>query len=353
MRRLALVLVLSMGAAGCASAGSTDKTGERTVVLRVVNFDSLDPNGQSPAPTVFLRQLIDLSGGRVKVDVTNQFEDGQPTAETDEIAAVKSGEYDLAWPSTRAFGAAGITSLQALEVPLLITSLDAERALVTAPVADDLLTTLHGHGIVGLGLTVGPLRRPMATKPLLSVADWKDTRFRYFNATVQDAFLKALGAKPVNVSYDFPSLVGAGELDGIESDVAQYDENGLGDLLSHVTRNVVLWARMSVFIMNAGTFDRLSSTQRGWVMAAARAAVKASMDYNYDEATPAAAMCRDGVRFHDASAAALRELQVAVHPVVDRIAADQVSGPLLAGVRSALAGHPGIDLPDIPTGCLR
>ena len=64
-------------------------------------------------------------------------------------------------------------------------------------------------------------------------------------------------------------------------------------------------------------------------------------------------MCKAGNSFHDASASDLVELKAAVQPVVDKIAADPVSGPLLGKLESVLADHIGTDVPDLPATCVR
>lgn len=355
MRRtvvFALTLVLAL-VAGCAKPGSSDKTGVTTKVLRIVNFDNLNPNLQNPAAKVFLEQVVALSGGQLKVAVDSNFQEGNPSAESNEITALVDGKYDLAWPSTRAFSAAGITSLQALEAPLLITSVKAQRALVASQVASELLATLRTQGLVGLGLAVGPLRRPMAAKPLVTLADWNGVRFRTYNSPIQSAAVEALGGTPVSASFDFPDLVNAGKLDGVELDIAQYDEIGLLDLLPNTTRNVALWAKIFVFSMNAASYDGLTRQQQQWVEQAAQSAVQASIDFQYDETTPALSMCKAGNSFHDASASDLVELKAAVQPVVDKIAADPVSGPLLGKLESVLADHIATDVPDLPATCVR
>ena len=112
-----------------------------------------------------------MSGGLIKVDMTLGFDDGAADAETKLVQAIASGDVDGGWPSTRAFANAGIRGLEAVEAPLTISSYAASKALVSGPVARDLLAQLDGSGIKGLALAVGPLRRPFAAQaPLLGGA---------------------------------------------------------------------------------------------------------------------------------------------------------------------------------------
>jgi TRAP-type C4-dicarboxylate transport system substrate-binding protein len=349
---VALIWLLAV-AGGCGAQPTGDKTGVTTKVLRVVNFDAINPNGQSPAAGVFLKELVALSGGQLKVNVVAHYENGSPTAETDEIRAVASGEFDLSWPSTRAFDAAGIGTLRPLETPFLLTSVEAVSALVTSSTATDLLSTLREDGLIGLGLAVGPLRRPMATRRLVTVSDWHGVTFRSYNSAIQTATIEALGGTGTTASYNFPNLVSNGELDGVELDTAQYVVNGYGDLLPHVTRNVVLWPKIFVFVMNAETYDHLSPQQQEWVRQAAQKAVEASVAFPYDETTPAEHMCAEGVTFHDASAGDRAALQHAAQKVIDQIANDPVNGPVLRAVQAIAAEHSGVDIPTVPEGCLR
>jgi hypothetical protein len=57
------------------------------------------------------------------------------------------------------------------------------------------------------------------------------------------------------------------------------------------------------------------------------------------------------VRFTDASPAQLTALGSQVAPVLDKLAADPVTGPVLQQIRQAVATHPGIDAPDVPAAC--
>lgn len=337
---LAVAVATALGTVGCQASG-VDKAGAQTTVLRLATVDPINDNGQSFAPQAFIDNLKAVSGGKLKVQVSTDYGQGNVKAESSLVKAIAAGDVDGGWPSTRSFAAAGIPGLSAVEAPMTITSYAAERALVSGPVAKKLLATLDGSGVVGLGLTVGALRRPFAAKAaLLGVEDWQGVRFRYFDSPVQSEAITALGATPVNASLDWVDLVLAGKLRGAEFDVAQYSESGLRLEAGNVTSNVVLWPKMFVLSLSRKRFDSLTKQQQGWVREAAGKAVRASVDATYDENGLAKQLCAGGVHFRPATPAQLAGLRTALQPVVARLAADPTDGPLLRQILAIAAQHP-------------
>jgi TRAP-type C4-dicarboxylate transport system substrate-binding protein len=352
--RWAVVTAGALLLTACNSRASSvaDKAGGSTIVLKLATIDEVNGNGQSFGPQAFVDQLSKVSGGRLRVDVTRNYGDGAPDSEVRLVQAIVSGAIDGGWPSTRAFANAGIKGLQAVEAPLTLTSYGAEKALVTSPIAQDILGRLKGSGVAGLGLTVGPLRRPFAGgDPLLDPSDWKGIRFRTFNSPVQDAFVKALGATPVQQGFDWSDAVADGSLRGAEFDIAQYAQNGQTVEAGMVTANVVLWPKVFVLSLSQKRYDSLTEEQRGWVRTAAEKATQASVDANYDETTIARKLCNAGARFIDASAAQVAALKTSVAPVIDTLARDPVEGPLLASIQKFAEGHSKADVPDVPVSC--
>ena len=194
-----------------------------------------------------MSSLGKVSGGRIKVELKTEYGDGAAEAESNVVKAIASGELDGGWPSTRAFASGGIEGLEVVEAPMTITSYAAEKALVSGPVADKVLARLDGSGVVGLGLAVGPLRRPFAARtPLLGPEDWKGARFRVYNSPVQADAVRALGGTPANLGFGWIDEVRAGRLRGAEFDIAQYAKNGNSTEAGHVTANVVLWPKVFV-----------------------------------------------------------------------------------------------------------
>ena len=153
---------------------------------------------------------------------------GAPTADADLIKAIADGKLDGGWVGTRGFGAAGIHGLEAFEAPMVITTYAAEKALVSSDVATQALASLDRSGVVGLGLTVGPLRRPFAAKSALAgPEDWKGISFRTYNSEIQSDAIQALDAVPVNMGSSWTDEVRAGRLRGAEFHLAQYQQAGL------------------------------------------------------------------------------------------------------------------------------
>jgi TRAP-type C4-dicarboxylate transport system substrate-binding protein len=338
--------------AACGSSGVADKVGGDTVVLRLATIDAVNGNGQSYGPEAFVNALDEVSGGRIKVEIQEGFGEGAADAESKEVEAIAAGSVDGGWPSVRAFADAGISGLEPVEAPMTLASYDAERALVSGPVADQVLARLDGTGVVGLGLTVGPLRRPFsAAAPLLGPDDWVGIRFRVFNSPTQTAAVEALGATPVNAGGAWIDEFAAGNLNAIEFDIAQYAANGLTTEVGNVTSNVVLWPKVFVLSISQERFDALSEQHQEWVREAAAQAVQASVDATYDEDTPARQLCDDGTRFVEASPDQLAALDEALAPVIDELAADPISGPLLSSIQAIAAEHPEPDVPDVPETC--
>jgi TRAP-type C4-dicarboxylate transport system substrate-binding protein len=349
---LAVAAAVCLTIAACQSGAVSDKSGGGVRTLRLAVIDNLNPNGQTVAPGAFVRSLLRLSGGRLKATIKTGYGNGAATAETDLVKAIADGTLDAGLPSTRAFGRAGMHGLEASETPFLITSYAAEKAIVSGPAGQALLHTLDSTKVIGLGVAVGPLRRPFATKaPLTAPAAWRGTTVRSFNSDTQDATIRALGGVPVNASYYFPDLIQAGKLSAVETDIPQYTLNEYGTLTPMAARNVVLWPKMLLLAFNREKFNALSRQQQNWVRQAAAEATKKSVDFSYDETAPARALCDQGVRFTDASPAQLTALHSRVAPVLDKLAADPVTGPVLQQIQQAVATHPGIDAPDVPGAC--
>lgn len=333
---------------GCQVGESRDKVGNRTRILRLATIDAVNETGIAHGPQEFVEALEDVSGGRLRVEVDRTtFGGGGADAESRLVAAIASGDVDGGLPATRAFAAAGVSGLESVEAPLVLTSYDAVRELVDSPTATTLLERLDGSGVTGLALAVGSLRRPFGASPLLGPEDWEGARFRSYNSRVQDAAIAAWGGTPVHVGFEWTRQVAEGRLEGIEFDVAQYYANGATVEVGDLTGNVVLWPKVFVLSLGEALYDDLTPQERSWVDEAADRARRASVTGPYDEARIVELLCRDGMEVHLASPRQVSDLREAITPVLDDLADD----PVLAELRAIARRHPEVDSFD-PATCV-
>jgi TRAP-type C4-dicarboxylate transport system substrate-binding protein len=313
-------------ATACSGAGvAGDKAGGDTVVLRMATIDGVPTEGAAAsAPEAFAEALPEVSGGRLRVDLLHSYGAGRPEAESDLVEALARGtDLDGGWPATRAFAAAGIDGLGAVEAPMVITSYEAAKELVAGPAGEQVLAALHGSGVKGLSLGLGPLRRPFAGgAPLIGPEDWSGEVIRVFNSPVQAATVTALGGRPENASFTWLDQVKEGSIRG-----AEYDVNSTLGAGMHVTSNVVLWPKVFVFSLSQKRYDALTTQQRTWVTLAAEEATRATMRTAYDSRASVDRLCALGARFSPANSEQVAALRDRVEVVVDALAADPQTRP--------------------------
>jgi TRAP-type C4-dicarboxylate transport system substrate-binding protein len=355
-RSISAITLLALGVTlgGCGGGvppAVADKAGSQTLVLHVATNDGTHQQDLPPGPKEFVDGLEAVSGGRIQVDYSLNYQGNLADSETKLVQAMVSGDLDAAFPSVRAFANAGIRGLEAVEAPMTLTNYAAVKELVSGSAGADILAQLHGTGVVGLGLAVGPLRRPFAAKgPLLAPEDWRGMPFRSFNSPVQDATIRALGGNPVEAA-DWIDDLASGQLRGAEFDIRQYAANGYTTEAPYVTANVVLWPKVFVLSLSQKRWDAMTDQQRTWVQEAATAGAKAATDDFYNETPVANTLCDAGVSFVNASASQLAALHAAVAPVIGSLASDPVTSALLAKVQAIAALHSGTDVPNVPARC--
>ena len=153
-RCFALLALATLAACGGTSAPSTSGTATAPAdVLKLTLGNADGPDDTGAAEVVHFAEVVDaLSGGSVQI--VPIWHAGDPQPDVDQVVAgkVMTGELDLGLVPTRAWQSLGVSSLRALDVPLLVTSTDQLAAVVVDPMADDLMAGLEKVGISGLAV---------------------------------------------------------------------------------------------------------------------------------------------------------------------------------------------------------
>jgi TRAP-type C4-dicarboxylate transport system substrate-binding protein len=302
---LALVLL-----AGCAGSGA-DKAGGRSA-RKVVVLTLADPFGDTQELDGFAMEVNRLSGGTMRIDVKIGWRYGQVTYENGLIGDVRAGKADLGVAGSRAWDSVGVTSLRALNAPLLIDSYALQDRVVRSPLIAPMLKGLEPLGLVGLGVLPGPLRRPFGVlRPLRGPSDYSGLRIGVQQSRIGSATLRVLGATPVW----FPVAAPIAGLDAIEQHITaipQYER-----VVKYLTTNVVLWPRPLVVFASRSAFGRLTPAQQRILREAVADDYPAETKFvSETEQTETANLCRSGLlRFVTASRADRVALRRTVQPI--------------------------------------
>jgi TRAP-type C4-dicarboxylate transport system substrate-binding protein len=299
----------------------------------------------------FIADIDHTSASSVIVEINYDWLDAhdQNDVEQQIVDAVAAGELDLGLVGTRAFNELGLTSFDALTAPFLIDTFSLQEAVLNSDIPAEMLQTVDGLGVVGLAVTAGPLRRPLATEaPLLRPDDYAGLTIHTFRSPTNAATVTALGANHTDVW-------GAERDNGIDDGSIDATENGLQWVVNngrttYATLNTALWPATAVLIANPDTLSALSPAQLDALRATARESFATSTQLASADAELISEVCATGKRFAEASADDLAALRDAVQPVYDTLAEDPITASYLDQI-DALASTSPPDTLTIPEAC--
>jgi TRAP-type C4-dicarboxylate transport system substrate-binding protein len=348
-----LVLASAM-ASGCTGppAGANKAGGQPdgAVVLRMAStpFDLSDV----PPVEEFVRRVASLSGGAIRINVTNQLGDYAPDAEAQVVRAVASGSFDLGWAGSRVFDSMGVSNFQALSAPMLIDSYPLENSVLEGAMPGQMLDSLKGVGVTGLGVLGDGIRLPIGVRPLLTPAAWRGISFGTYRSDVQEQAIRALGATPVVAFGPFRSHdLDSGAIEGFELDVRRYASMGLEGKALFVAANVALWPEFDVLFANPARLSSLTDEQRGWLEQAAGDAAKDSVGLAGDDSTYVRQACAAGSTFVNATSANLAALRRSFSVVYLTMERDPQTKSFILQIRRLRRSTPPGPALTIPAGC--
>jgi TRAP-type C4-dicarboxylate transport system substrate-binding protein len=341
LRTLAAASFVAAAVAGC-STGPVDKGGGSGGIL-TLSLASPESPGRPGSQQVdhFTDAVQSLSEGRIRIEVT--WDVGNGEASWDQVTAqqVIDGDSDLGFIPARAWDTFGVTTLQALQAPFLVTSDAALDAVVSDPVAGDMLAGLEEIGVTGLGLFPEGLRHPASfAAPLLEPADFAGVGIRTPRSELAWEVLQALGARPLDVSGDEEEvLFDNGELGGAETSAAYLPSLPRPGVM---TANLTPYAKANVLAANTERLAELTDDERDVLRQAVEDTLAHSIDTRTSDAEDLATLCDQGLEVVLATADQQSAMTVATRPVRDRLAADTTTGPFLARITAIVeaAGPP-------------
>ncbi|HEY8845356.1 MAG TPA: hypothetical protein VIM24_01760 [Candidatus Limnocylindrales bacterium] len=211
-----------------------------------------------------------------------------------------------------------------------------------------MLDGLKTLSLSGLGMLGGGILKPIAKRPLLSLADWHGITFESYRSPVSADAIRALGATPTDTLGGLAAGLDDGSIHGYARSLLTYELNGNEDQAPFVTANVNLWPNMIVLLANPASLARLTDEQRGWLHQAAADAAAGSRSLVDREDQIVPAVCQAGGHLANASDADLAALRQAFGPVYSRLEQDPQTKSFIEQIRSlkqSLAVNPPLTIP--------
>jgi C4-dicarboxylate-binding protein DctP len=333
----AVGVAFALAMAGCSAASGSpgDKAGGSTSTVTLA-MGVTDPKGRPTTPTIefFVNQVAELSKGSIRLDVSWNAGEGTTDPEQAIARRVKSGALDLGWIGSRAWDTEGVTSLQALQAPFLITDNKLLSAVVSSPMATDMLAGLKAADVEGLGMYPDQFRHPVGfRKPLVSVQAFKGARIRVLTSNASDALIRSLGAEPVHLNGNaYQQAISDGTLTGVDASL------GLAPALhgSILTGNLIFYPKVDTLFAGQRALGKLDSSQQAALRTAAQrtaAHVLANLPATEDPEP----FCSGGGQIVTAPDREVRALQAASEYVYRQLEADAQTAALISQIRSLKA----------------
>ena len=326
------------------------------VILRMADTGSSLTSNLSYVPAVeaFVQRVTELSAGHLRIDMADTPGNSAPDAEQQVVRDVAAGKADLTYVGARAFDTLNVTSFQALQAPMLIDSYALQDAVIKSAMPGQMLDGLKTLGLSGLGMVGGGILKPLAKRPLLSLADWHGITFQAYRSQVGADAIRALGATPTDTLAGLNAGLDDGSIQGYARSLLTYELNGNEVRAPFVTANVNLWPNIIVLIANPASLARLTDDQRGWLRQAAADAAAGSRNLVDREDQILSVVCGLGAHAAhaaNASDADLAALRKAFDPVYAGLERDPQTKSFIEQIETLKQSLPVSAPLSIPAGC--
>ena len=205
---------LLLAAALCALAFSPAAVAADPIVIKFSHVVAPDtPKGK--ASEKFKELAEKYTNGKVKVEV---YHNSILYKDKEEIEALQLGAVQMLAPSLAKFGPLGAREFEVFDLPYILPSKAALRAVTDGPLGKRLFVKLESKGITGLAYWDNGFKVMSANRPLRMPADFQGLKMRIQSSKVLEAQMRALGAIPQSLAFsEVYQALQTGVVDGTEN----------------------------------------------------------------------------------------------------------------------------------------
>ena len=240
-----------------------------------ISISTAQNSHQGVAIDTFAKEVAARTGGRYKVET---FYNGSLGGERESIEAVQLGTQELAFSSTGPVPNF-VPDAKILDVPFLFRDKAHARAVLDGPIGQELLTKFDAKGFKALAWAENGFRHMTNSKrDVKDPDDLKGLKMRTMENPVHIAAYKGLGI--ITTPMAFPEVFTAlqqGTVDGQENPLPVIMSAKFSQVQKHLSLTGHVYSPC-IFVMNKGSFDKLSAADKTAFLDAAKVAAKANRD---------------------------------------------------------------------------
>ena len=240
-----------------------------------ISISTAQNSHQGVAIDTFAKEVAARTGGRYKVET---FYNGSLGGERESIEAVQLGTQELAFSSTGPVPNF-VPDAKILDVPFLFRDKAHARAVLDGPIGQELLGKFDAKGFKALAWAENGFRHMTNSKrDVKEPADLKGLKMRTMENPVHIAAYKGLGI--ITTPMAFPEVFTAlqqGTVDGQENPLPVIMSAKFSQVQKHLSLTGHVYSPC-IFVMNKGSFDKLSAADKTAFLDAAKVAAKANRD---------------------------------------------------------------------------
>lgn len=255
--------------------GSGGQAAAQSAPQITLKYGELNPDSHpmTIAAKEFAKNVADLSGGRIKIDI---YAGGQLGDEKNmaQLVQIGGGGLDMMRIGSNTLGDFGVGQMNILSLPYIFRDRNQMWDVLESKIGEDLLKTIAAKDstkMVGLMYFDEGARHFFFTKKKVSrIADMKGLKIRVPETQVMMDMVRAFGASPTPISYsELYSSLQTGVVDGAENPLTGYLANNFYENGKYVTLDGHTYAP-SVLVISQKTWATLSEADHQVLIQAAK-----------------------------------------------------------------------------------
>ena len=263
LTRLVVGLGLAIGFMASAAAQTTMR----------ISISTAQNSHQGIAIDTFAKEVEKRTGGRYKVQT---FYNGALGGERESVEAVQLGTQELAFSSTGPIPNF-VPETKILDVPFLFRDKAHARAVLDGPIGQEMLTKFDSKGFKALAWAENGFRHMTNSKrDVKEPGDLKGLKMRTMENPVHIAAYKGFGI--ITTPMAFPEVFTAlqqGTVDGQENPLSVIISAKFDQVQKYLSLTGHVYSPC-IFLMNKGSFDKLSKADQQAFVEAAKEGTKAN-----------------------------------------------------------------------------